>query len=441
MKHNIIKLGFVFFIVTAHSLFGQNRNFKHIVGKVISTENKRITNATVFENGGAGTVTDNFGVFMLKSSNDTVVLSISHLQYNPIKQKVIFSDKKDTVFINITMVPKVEMLNEVSISANKVQQFYSDNKITILDYTISNDTLKVLLRKKRDYYLRIVVGGNVIRDWSLNFKPIKFYTDCFDNKHIYSDDTVCQLFVNNCLPQIVARVPVKKFKEIVEPCIINLDKAIVFKELGMYNQKVIYFSIDKETKKKQLLKIIEYKAGRFYASELRRDLIKHYMTVTPEHENVITNNMWNGDVFDLRSTNFEFSDKLHFYKKIAIKPIYCPIYKYNNGVLLFNHVSNEIEFFDSTLKQVKVLPIQYPKEDSWDSNIIETHQNDFYAQFINNGIVTLNKIDLIQGTITSSCTIEKYIFPEKIQIDNGYVYFFRKIKNTEDQELLRQKLD
>jgi hypothetical protein len=138
MKKNISKLGFIFFIVIAHASFGQNRSFKHIVGKVISTENKRITNATVFENGGSGTVTDNFGNFVLNSTNDTVELSISHIQYKPIKRQVIFNDKNDTVFIYVTMVPRVEMLNEVSVFANKVQQFYSDTLIPQQKYLHTN---------------------------------------------------------------------------------------------------------------------------------------------------------------------------------------------------------------------------------------------------------------------------------------------------------------
>jgi hypothetical protein len=300
----------------------------------------------------------------------------------------------------------------------------------------------VLLRKKRSYYLRIVVGGDVIRDWPLNFQPIKFYTDCFDNEHIYSNDTVYQLFVCDDLPQFVANVPIKKFNEIIEPCIINLDNAIVFKEIGMYNQQVIYFSIDKETQKKQLLKNIEYKVGKLYASELRRDLINYYMSVVPEGRNIVSLGWWNGDVLKLNIPGDPvFFVKQSYYRNIATKPIYCPIYKYNDGVLLFNHLSNEIEFFDRTLNQVKVLPIQYPKEDSWDSNIIETRQNEFFAQFIRYGIVTLKKIDLTNGHCASGCKIEKYTFPQKIQIDNGYVYFFNVNSNTGDQELLRQKLD
>lgn len=85
--------------------------------------------------------------------------------------------------------------------------------------------------------------------------------------------------------------------------------------------------------------------------------------------------------------------------------------------------------------------IDYQKNKSWERYILHDEiQGEYYCVFNNENRLTINKINLEDGSLGSD-NIMAYPYIKKILVRNGYAYFtYRQPGSIERTMLFRQKL-
>ncbi len=424
-------------------LIGQNNGERVIIGKITDTAGWAISNANVVLSRNVGTTSDNFGFFLIKTRNSTNEVKVSHIGYESQKRKVSFdlnSGNSDTTYIRFSLKPNTEQINAFTVTAEASNYYYRDLNSVLLDYYVENGDLRLLIKKGNRHFLRVCVENLPQKDIKLDFRPLEFYRDCMNNQHIIAKDSIYQVFINNYSMNIIYTASIKEFKEKLEPCIATFSEEVVFQQYEKYNQRILYFSINRKNRRKNKFTTVSNKIGQLYASDLRKDLIVYYMQHVPERENIIALGVWNGNVDDLAPPDRDFFERMVYYKKIASKPIYSPAFIYGDSLLVFNHVDGLKEVYSQFGKELNKIPIEYHKTKHWDEQIIKDNKS-FYATFYNNGIISLKKIDLKTGKLKKHTEISGISNPDKLKIFNGFAYCIKRNQAKSAFELFKIQLN
>jgi len=155
------------------------------------------------------------------------------------------------------------------------------------------------------------------------------------------------------------------------------------------------------------------------------------------------------------------ADDMFYYKKIN-----APLYKFgDNRMLLFNFPNDSIEILDTGTNIISGIPITFHKEDElnfgnqlgqvfnnvgksfilgndkWGKNILmDVPAEKAYTYNMKNGIYHLKQINLYTGEL-DDCKSIPFIFPKKVQIYKGEVYFLYKGIGEKDKwKLLKMKV-
>ena len=143
----------------------------------------------------------------------------------------------------------------------------------------------------------------------------------------------------------------------------------------------------------------------------------------------------------IRSKGFNEND-LRFETEIMYKPVYAPLFVLKDTIFIFNHQSGNIETYRNQGKPIKETAITYQNDEDWAKQLIVDYTTkDVYAVFKKKNSISLGKIDLKTGKIAGKTTIPDLIFIEKIQINNGDVYFlYKNFINDDFKRLYKMKL-
>ncbi|PLX12136.1 MAG: hypothetical protein C0594_02805, partial [Marinilabiliales bacterium] len=110
-------------------------------------------------------------------------------------------------------------------------------------------------------------------------------------------------------------------------------------------------------------------------------------------------------------------------KTIHYNPIYAPLMIYEDQVLIFNHIQDKIEIYNSNGILIKNIPITYHKKEEW-QNILyqDTKTQKVYTHFKYEWYSEITEIDLETGKLKAPFKIT-FRNIQKIQINNEYIYF------------------
>jgi hypothetical protein len=88
------------------------------------------------------------------------------------------------------------------------------------------------------------------------------------------------------------------------------------------------------------------------------------------------------------------------------------------------------------------MPVYYPKRKDIVAKqlILSKNKKDVYAMFNNDGIYSIQQIDLETGRLKGSEIKINFTFVERIEIQDNYIYFLYR-KNKEDARKLLYKID
>jgi len=422
--------------------YGQTHILKGII--IDDLSQKPVQGVTIkVEHSKTGTFTDRNGRFTLPLKKLPVTLQLTAIGYETMMLDIT-RYVSDTV--RIPLKPQIYMLEGVAISASPVIPVFKDNHYSVLDYEIMDDNLLLLVyryRLKRSQLVLLTRLGDTLDYTDAPEIPSKLYKDALENVHyVTQGGTAYQCFFYSGA------------KKLIFPYVTSYDS--LYRLMKNYS-----FSIGSR------LYFQEYSPNGFISGigYYESSKGKHYTRFIRDEKMIWQKK--DDKIFFAKMEKMGLpiyscpADDMFYYKKIN-----APLYKFGDDrMLLFNFPNDSIEILDTGTNIISGIPITFHKEeelnfgnqlgqvfnnvgksfisgnDKWGKNILmDVPAEKAYTYNIKNGIYHLKQINLYTGEL-DDCKSIPYIFPKKVQIYKGEVYFLNKGLGEKDKwKLLKMKV-
>jgi hypothetical protein len=421
MKIYILCISFLF----SGTLTAQNV----IRGRVIEHNNKGISYATI-QSTNHQSITNKEGYFEMKTSADTVILTVRHLGYQT-KTDTIYSLSTNR-FISISLTKKEINLDSVTVNAKRYPEF-------LLGYEISKGVIYTLSRRNKK---RFVKTFNPEKSWMVEKEvPKKFNEikkDCFGNIHLISEDSVKQIFVHNNEIVTISDFSISNFQEKLEPCVAAFDDKIIMSKYANHDQQLT-FDLYHNTAVTHVANIWDKEASKV-AQAYYSEIIRLYYQNTPEGQNIIELGVWDGDLMKLSVLYTKAAnggalrsgwtvEQIGWYENVAAKPIYCPVFVKNNYILIFDFVNDQLNKYDKDGKLFSTSNIHFHKDKGWVEQVFfnQETQKLYTAYHVKNAFF-VKEIDISTGLVNNEFEICKSCYPEQISVYMKELFYVSDFK-------------
>lgn len=383
------------------------------------------------ENTYSGTTTNQQGIFELRVRNLPQILLVTHIAYFG-KQLLVTQKQADP--LNIQLALKPIDLEEAEITGETYQVFkgkhqevidydFLDTNILILAYNFNRNRHELILTNE-DY------DTIFIQDVSSIKKPTQIVKDCMANCHLLTRDSTYQIHCSDEMIVLLYPSPWEKFHKTLGSCLFETYSHLAFE--GNKGKK----TKDEFVTKKQI------DLSSTMAPTAQSDWNHFFYLVnkkTGKHTVLDKTNEWKKtrDAYDHAmfiaddpNTKRSFGDILRFAQMVYFKPAFQTIKYLNDSIYYFNHLESRIDIYSEDLVLRNSIPIQYHKKENWKAVIItDKTKNKAYTVFTRGAKYALAEIDLQDGSVQEVTKIEK-LFPQKIRVNNGHLYFLYQDLNN-----------
>ena len=369
-----------------------------------------------------GAVTDISGFFQISVLEYPVTLQFSHVSY---KDNLITIQQPTKKIIFIYLSPRTIDLEEAEISSKKYK-IIKDLHKDIVDYGFIDTNLIVLVKNRRNtrYELTITTAGFdtlCTKVLSNSIKAKSIFKDCFGNCHLVTDDSAYQIFFNGKVLDLIYPVATQRFYRSLGNCLFETPDYLFFIEKenihpeSMYaahkpeeitkpsangNWQQTFYAINKTTHEKIVIDKFDECKKRIEAFEYSKFIFYNQIDTTRY-----------------------FGDILRFNEMSFYKPAFQSLHYLNDTIYYFNHRKSNILIYSNDIKLLNTIFVKYNKNNNWEQTIIiDETKNKAYTTFLNGATLTVKEIEIKTGNTKNVITIEKP-FPEKVKINNGFIYF------------------
>lgn len=366
---------------------------------------------------GAGTTTNSAGFFSLNIDVKNLKLTCSHISYQT--NIVDFQADKINTRIEIQLTPKSFELSEAIITAKR--QF----KFSVVDFNFIDSNLLILTTKHRNNSYKLFLL-NTLYDTIARVEHLptnrqgSIYKDCMGNCHLILKDSAYQVIVNKKMIELAYPVHTDYFFKIMQNCMCETEKYLVFKKPAPNPYLHTYFAAHKESHE-----VIEF------ISEMELEkmaALQDELRFINTHKSTYT--------------TASFALAIAYAHKIAFKPSNSFLDKIGDSIYYFNHGASQLEVYSDLIEFTNSKEINYHHSDNWKSIIIvDKIATKAYTIFTRGSKYEIQELSLNTGKTTPKQIIP-LAFPEKLKINNGYVYFLYKETGNiwARKELYRLKL-
>lgn len=412
-------------VIVAVNFVMAQEQYKFYYGKVVDQSTKRpLSNVNLSVRGTrTGTVTGRKGDFSFFSDSIPATLVVSHVGY--LSKEILIDETSFS--LTIYLMPQVNELAEVEISAYQNEPFYQDPHYAVMDYEIDSGFVYLLVFRTRLLNAEIICkgtdGDTVARSDVLRFLPNRLYRDCMGYMHVLSNDSGFQLYRKGGRLELIHPVELKKFDDVLKNCVASTSETFYFKKVVDQGLSVEYFGINRKTMARNTLTSVKDEQR---AKMLRRnndDARLLWYSRQPDSREEFVN--WN------------------FVNKILYRPIKTALYRIGDYICIFNTPERQMEFYDMAGNYSYKLALQVGSVDDgrWTSEVLtDEFTGRVYTLFLRNGICSIYRIDLNTGILNRMLSM-LYPFPQKVRVYKGFVYYLYDIPGSADNKLLyRQRL-
>lgn len=390
-----------------------------VIGTVLNEQNQRVAGAEV-RLGQFTTKSNSKGIFSVKTNAFPAQLTVKHNLYKSYFEVVRAPvNKRDTLFLEILLEGKETELEEVTITSSKIIWAYQKKNTHIIDFALIENEMLLVCKEKHNYFLRRIDSiGQKIVDVQIKKNPIRLFEDCTNGIHLVYTDSVFELkMIRNSIGILMGH-PYLETMEILAPCVISSKDNFIVKKLGPHNKLVEYVKIDRNTKKPILLYT---SADRQLMRALDDYALENDIPVPPSNPNFIRGNQPN------TLTDKQKWDNQQFYNQILKKPLYAPIFELNDSIFVFDHFKDSALVFSISGQYIRSFQISYHYFENWKEELfVDEEKTKLYAKYETDGLVIIRQINPSTGKVISMDTLEKHIYPMRIQIRNNYAYYMYK---------------
>ena len=382
-----------------------------------------------------GTTANNVGFYKLKIKNKTkVTLHFSYLGYESISKTIDLSKSKDTIWLNVQLRNKAQLIDEFSIVADrKPERVHGTQQYSISDFEFYGNDLVFLVYEKT-----LKKGSSIVwvdRNQSLKAKieiPTlvnELYCDYRNRIYAIGDEHVYQLtFKRNRLG--LTRFPLEDFNAILKPCVDSLDNQIAFSDYQWFFPKFNYYYYDQNAQTSKKVYQVEDK-------ELYHLYRMQYYFMHPKDKLTARKlaNEYSMEKQDVAALMVNFTNTMYY------EPLYAPLFVINDTALIFDHYSNQILKIDEYGEKVDSVAIGYHenREEKWKKLLIKDDVLDeIYSVNMKGGHLSLDRINTNNGIIENNHKLH-YKYVDNIHIKNGYAYYvYRPYESIQKKYLYRE---
>lgn len=414
-------------------LFGQNEIKKNVTisGVIESVKGEPIPDAHVYNAvSNSYAISNRDGSFFIRVPENIESLTFSHLSYEP--KEIKLTAKSFSVNLKIVLNPKINLIDNIDISATNIELIVDKDFIWVYDYELTNENkILLLLRDSSKHELRLIdQNKNVLDDRILTYRGnLNLIRDGLNNVYLKSPDSIYQYYEKGKRIYLNNGYPMKDYQAFIYPCVHSTKDNFYFREYLNNNQLLRYFYINRFSRKKEILVDV-------FDMENYKTLV-HSRKTQMRHSGV--NYMGNIGLSDLHTAR-SFLQWEMYNTKILSKPIYSPLIGFRDSIYVFDFINSSLIVFNNGNEFQRQLPLLGNKSKKGIQVILDEINGTFYYSWNKNGISKFCKFDIYTGKISDYYTLEKYVFPEKFRIRNGYLYFLFSGYNF-NKKLMRVRIE
>jgi hypothetical protein len=363
-----------------------------------------------------GGTTNRDGFFKISISTRGAVLYFSYMGYG-IREFAVNESVKMPLTIYLT--PEIKNIGEVMVYSGKFRNILEGDSLKVLDYEIWNDRLLILARSAHDSLKQRIyltnLGGYIYSYRNLKDigKSIRFadepaprkvylFKDSYGEVQLLAKSRVWQVFLRE--NKIFLLYP-SKYEDCMKylfPIKCRLNEKLFFQESNeKYN-------------------------GTFFTAR-GTDSIKRVKLV-----------------YD------EFGNSRYFRQRNLVVPVIV----YNQQVVLFNFIKNEIEFFNEKGRSVRKIPTQFhlkwyydvQGKKAYDLDVVNFTQDIIQDKVTNKvysvwktvltGRYTLKELNMETGQVVREVQIPDHPFIDKVLVNDNRVYFMFRDRSEQKYKSL-----
>lgn len=396
------------------------KNEKILHGVILDEHETRISEACISDDKGMLIDITNYeGVFQIPL-NRKYNITISHPRF---KKATVPVDPKDFELIDGKYYAIFMMEDKTTDSID-----YQDTiarKEYVVDYKVSKYGVFMIKTDGIHSKLQQISYRNkVLASQSIDIRFNQVFIDALDGIHIYSNDSSYNVYSDGTKISIYGGHDVGYFISHIMSLSVVTDSIAVSYLKYYYGQSIDYIRTNLNTKYQDILCTIDSETAKYEGSSAVGELAEN-------------RRFWRSLGYDIystrKSTDDDLKKRLTHKELLTLKEVYAPIFNIDNNLYVFdfpndfivnyNHLGSytgntEIVFHISHGRASKFY------DNPFDNNIIfDPVKKECWAQFRENGKVTLKKIDVKKGKVIGEYAIEKHDNPLNIQIYNGIVYY------------------
>ena len=411
-----------FGMVFIHQAIAQERQI--IQGYCKDENGKPIENVSVYVHDSLlVSVTDEQGRFTYSLAKSGLKLRFAHMVFEPTYYTI---NEKDINGKNLTvrMKTKSHELLEVEITANAPHIVFDNPVMTVIDYTIREDGIYLIVyRRRNSALLHLSFDGDTLHEMPISSRYKYLNKDAFGDIYALNDYQASQLgfieYGNGKKGQMnfYNSMSRKTFQDKFSTILAAIDSVFITGRYFYYNKEMGYY---------------RHRLGSDEEPELL-----HYIVDEEGRDDIWLLTHTRGGI----GANFWVAD-----------PIYNPIYAIDNKFYLFAYTDHETIVFDAVGNELERYPLTFHEYRKWNGKMepdrrwkqkmmVDAARKEFFTFFINDGIYTLKRIDLKTGTVTSVMDLSGYPFAENMRIHNGVLYFIYPTGINHRKALYQVKID
>lgn len=426
----------ILFALSPITIFAQNDKVLNVNVIVSDTTGKTLKDVAIYNSKQKLIgITDNFGTTTITAHLGDAVM-FSHISY---EQKTVKISDENMI---VVLQAKTNMLPEAEIVENAPHLAYKNKEVWIVDYIVGNEGITAITTTgKNSHLLHLSFEQDTLSIRQIDTKYESLFRDVFGNIHLVGPDSTYQVYSDGEKMHLLYGVMREKFDKTFAPIAALTDSILVTKQAFYYGQEWAFFKVNRNTLKTEFLCDI-YGESLEMAKNWDRDNNRQIRL-----QNIDTSLFYN----PVEGPEYRSEVVDNIYKKLMLKELYVPVFNVNNHIYIFDFQKDAIYKYNNLGDYVDRVEIAFYRgfrnsiNKNWDNKIIfDAAQNECYAQFTKDGIVTLKKINLKNGNIDASYILDSHVFPENIQIYNGTVYYkfidVRQVNGRDCRSLYKMQL-
>ena len=350
-------------------------------------------------------VTDEQGRFTYGHAKEGEKLRFAHMVFEPtyytIKEKDINGKN-----LTVRMKTKSHELLEVEITANAPHIAFDNPVMTVLDYTIREDGIYLIVyRRRNSALLHLSFDMDTLHELPISSRYKYLTKDAFGDIYAINDyqaSLVGFMELENgkkMMMNFYHSMSRKAFYDKFSGIVAAIDSVFITGRYFYYNKEMGYYH-------------------NWLGSEKEPELL-HYIVDEEARDDIWLLTHTRGGI----GANFWVAD-----------PIYNPIYAIDNKFYLFAYTDHETLVFDAAGNELERYPLTFHEYRKWNGKMVpdlrwkqkmmmDAARKEFYTFFVTDGIYTLKRIDLKTGTVTSVMDLSGYPFAQNMRIHDGVLYF------------------